>query len=238
MSHRTDDIRIRAVLFDLDGTLYAQLPVRLAIACEMALVCGGSVLRGGARVPRIISTFRDLREQLRHQPPPTEGLPRRQYSVVADHLRCSREEVERVVTEWMHQRPLKWLSYSRRAGVIELLQFLEARRIRKGMFSDYPAQEKLTALGLGGQFDLVLSAEDPDIGVLKPDPRGFLAAAARWGLAPANVLYVGDRLEVDAVGALAAGMRCAVLTGERCTDNGVLAIRDFRELERVIEQLC
>jgi FMN phosphatase YigB (HAD superfamily) len=58
---------------------------------------------------------------------------------------------------------------------------------------------------------LALCATDPDINAFKPHPKGFLHACARWGLPPAEVLYVGDRPEVDALGAVQAGMPCALL---------------------------
>ncbi|MGN6744349.1 MAG: HAD family hydrolase [Amnibacterium sp.] len=64
---------------------------------------------------------------------------------------------------------------------------------------------KLEALGIERRFaHLITSGE---LGVAKPDPRIFEAAAARFGLRPADCAYVGDRLRTDAIGATAAGMR-------------------------------
>ena len=56
-----------------------------------------------------------------------------------------------------------------------------------------------------------LCATDPEINAFKPYPKGFLHACTLWGLRPEEVLYVGDRPEVDAVGALNAGMPCVIL---------------------------
>jgi FMN phosphatase YigB (HAD superfamily) len=228
---------IDAVLFDLDGTLYAQLPLRLAMMSEMGLVCGMRALTGGARVPNVVATFRRVREELRAEAP-HDGLDRRQYEVVAENLQCRCDDVERIVDEWVYRRPLKWLSICRRAGVLELLEWLARKRVPRGIFSDYPAHDKLEALGLRDKFDLVLSAVDPDIGVFKPHPRGFMVAARRWGIAPERVLYVGDRLDVDAVGAAAAGMPCAVLTRTPFSKAGVVGVRNLRELQRVLEPIC
>jgi HAD superfamily hydrolase (TIGR01509 family) len=228
---------IGAVLFDVDGTLYAQPPLRLVMMCEMGLVCGMRALHGGARVPRIIATFRRMREELRAEAV-DEHLERRQHEVVAARLQCDCDEVERIVEEWIYRRPLKWMSLCRRAGVLELLEWLDRKRVPRGILSDYPAHDKLEALGVGNRFDVVLSAVDPDVGVFKPHPQGFIAAARKLGVAPDRVLYVGDRLDVDAAGAAAAGMRCAVLTRTRVTQPGVIGVRDFRELQRVLAPLC
>jgi 2-haloalkanoic acid dehalogenase type II len=48
-----------------------------------------------------------------------------------------------------------------------------------------------------------------DSGVAKPDPRIFLAAADRLGVAPAQILHVGDDPVMDMAGARDAGLRTA-----------------------------
>lgn len=48
-----------------------------------------------------------------------------------------------------------------------------------------------------------------DSGVAKPDPRIFLAAAERLGVAPGEILHVGDDPAMDMVGARDAGLRTA-----------------------------
>ena len=44
----------------------------------------------------------------------------------------------------------------------------------------------------------------------KPDKRIFLDAARRIGVEPANIIYVGDRINTDIKGALAAGMKAVL----------------------------
>ena len=48
-----------------------------------------------------------------------------------------------------------------------------------------------------------------DTGAAKPDPRIFNVAAERLGLAPSEILHVGDDPELDVVGARDAGLRTA-----------------------------
>src|SRR5262245_16824787 len=64
------DGRIAAVLFDLDGTLYRQGPIRALMALELATLA----LRSPLRAPvtwRVLSEFRRAQETLRGQA--TEG---------------------------------------------------------------------------------------------------------------------------------------------------------------------
>ena len=226
---------IRAVLFDVDGTLYVQSPLRIAMAGEMAIASAVTAFSRGIRVPTVIATFRRVREQLRGEHEGHEFIATRQYSVVAERLRCSADEVEQIVEEWMSRRPLKWLRYCRRRGLVRLLDCLARRGIVAGVLSDYPAQDKLAALGVSRHFDLVLTTADPAINAFKPSERGYLAAAAKWHLKPSEVLYVGDRVDVDVPGARAAGMLPAVLT-RRQVDQDVIAIRTFAELTSVFER--
>ena len=115
----------------------------------------------------------------------------------------------------MLNRPLKYLQFCRAVGLDGLLAELDRLGVRTGVLSDYPAEAKLRALGLEGRFSPVLCATDPEIGAFKPSPRGFLRACAVWNLPPRDVLFVGDRVDVDAAGAAAAGMRCVIIGRQR-----------------------
>lgn len=62
---------------------------------------------------------------------------------------------------------------------------------------------KLEALGVRERFEVVITSEDT--GVSKPNPAIFGTACALSGEVPGRCVYVGDRLEVDVLGAQAAG---------------------------------
>ena len=208
-----DPSTIRAVLFDVDGTLYRQTPLRVLMASEVALEAlrSGS-LRAARRLARILATFRRVREELRSLGEP-QGLllDQLQFTRTADRTGVDVEAVRNVVDEWVMQRPLKHLRPLVRFGLTPLLDALAARRLRLGVLSDYPAKHKLRAMQLETRFSLVLSTSDSLINAFKPHPKGFWRACDIWGVAPQEVLYVGDRPEIDAAGAAAAGMPCFVV---------------------------
>lgn len=64
---------------------------------------------------------------------------------------------------------------------------------------------KLAAVGLGELADDGFYSGE--LGVAKPDPRIFRVAADRLGIPAERITYVGDRWDVDVVGAAGAGMR-------------------------------
>jgi HAD superfamily hydrolase (TIGR01549 family) len=203
---------VRAVLLDVDGTLYYQAPLRCLIALEL---CTLPITKGSyqstLRQWQLLRYFRRVREELRHLTESITPLAELQYAETAKMGDVTSHEVENVVIEWIHQRPLKYLRLCRRRGIEAFFSFLEKNGVRIGVFSDYPVVDKLRALGLSKSVSLTLCATDPEINAFKPQPQGFWHACALWKVAPEEVLYVGDRLEVDAVGAVAAGMPCALM---------------------------
>jgi putative hydrolase of the HAD superfamily len=79
-----------------------------------------------------------------------------------------------------------------------------------------------------------------DTGVAKPDPRIFLAAAARLGVAPERILHVGDDPAMDMAGARDAGLRTAWInrTGARWPEAlGQAPDLDLRDLGELAEWL-
>ncbi len=208
---------IRAVLLDLDGTLYHQRPLRWRMLLELGLSPLTSGPRAAARTLRHLRTFRHVREQLRDLGCPDEPLEELQYSHTAERLGDEAQAVRETVLEWMHRRPLRHLPPHRRADLPAFLDAQRERGLELGVFSDYPAPDKLEALGIADRFSLTLCATDPEINAFKPHPRGFERACELWNLKPEQVLYVGDRDEVDGAGAQAAGMPVVVLGSESGT---------------------
>jgi len=63
----------------------------------------------------------------------------------------------------------------------------------------------LARIGIARHFAFCLHAREHGAG--KPDASIFLAACARLGCAPDEVLHVGDHIELDVIGAARAGLR-------------------------------
>jgi len=232
---------IRAVLLDIDGTLYHQQSLRGLMAFELSTVplALGSI-REALRVWRILKCFREGREALRAMEDHGVPLESLQYSLVAERVCVTPREVEMVVREWIYRRPLKYLRICRRRDMMKFFQFAADRGLRTGVFSDYPVREKLQGLGIHAPLTVELCATDLEINAFKPNPKGFLHACKLWNLEPGEVLYVGDRLEVDVFGAKAAGMPCVIFS--RRTSRGFVPdaragyrlITNFRDLCDVI----
>jgi FMN phosphatase YigB (HAD superfamily) len=227
---------IRAVLFDVDGTLYHQRPLQIVMAAELGLVPWGR--QAPWRVPRLwrlLSAFRHVREELRGLGRPELPLARLQFTAAAARTGADPDELERVVEEWIYRRPLKHLPRVVREGTSHVLAELQRRGLATGVFSDYPVAAKLDAMQLRQHVNLELDATDAAINAFKPHPRGLLAACEQWGLPPSSVLYVGDREDVDARGAASAGMPCAILGSDAGGGTDCVRVRRMTDVLSLVD---
>lgn len=200
----------RALIFDLDGTLYRQKPVQRGMMLRLA---AEAVLHPLAtrRTVGALQAFRKAQESLRDTAPTWRDLAEAQLEWAAQRSGCDPGFIRAAVSRWMEEAPLDLIRSAMRPGLPDMLRAARESGCRLGLLSDYPADRKLDALGVRGQFDVVACAQDPDIQRFKPDPRGIELVRERLGVSRALTVYVGDREEVDGVAAERAGVRCLIL---------------------------
>ncbi|HVU00624.1 MAG TPA: HAD family hydrolase [Polyangiaceae bacterium] len=101
------------------------------------------------------------------------------------------------------------------AGMAELVQELSERGVRLGIVSNSEGRlvELLEAMGLRRFFPVV--ADSGALGFEKPERRIFEWTAERLGVAPADIIHVGDAWVADVEGALAVGARAVWITSAR-----------------------
>lgn len=189
-----------AWLFDLDGTLYRPLPLKLVMAAEL-------LLKGRNSLPAI-RAFREEHETLREEGGEFAPSPyREQLDRAARKLGVTLDALEGTVVEWMQARPCKWLPRFARSELVEELRKFRTEGGKTALVSDYPGARKLEALGLSSDFDAVVcNGETEGLTRLKPAPDGYLLAAERLGCAPDTCLVIGDREDADGAAARSAGM--------------------------------
>lgn len=227
---------ISAILFDVDGTLYNQRALRRFMAMRIAV----SFLTGGMspRKLRVVVAFRKELENLRcNVPDDCEDIRSVHIESVAKTTNCAESFVEATVRRWMLDEPLPYLSRCLANGVEETLVRLKEANFKLGVLSDYPAKEKLVAMGLADFFDEVISCQDAASDRYKPDCNGFSRLARGLGVSEESCVYVGDRFEIDIIGALDAGMSAVWLscrTKTRVLPAKCRQITEFSDLERLL----
>ncbi len=196
---------VKAVIFDVDGTLYCQAKLRRRMGVELARYYCLRPWR--LRDLKILRDFR--RERERRALHPVDDLENAQHLWAVQASGVPVERVRNVVEHWMLSAPLRHLGCCRYPGVSEFFARLRALGVRTGILSDYPAKDKLVALGLSG--DCVVCATDQGVGRLKPAPDGLLFIAKGLGVSPGECLAIGDRDERDGECARSVGMPYVIL---------------------------
>ena len=196
---------IDLIVFDMDGTLYDQRKLR---AFMLAALLRETVRSRSLDTILTLRAFRHVREQLAENP--SGDFIDAQYDLTAARRGQSAARIRPLVAEWMERRPLPLLAACRRPGIERLFRAIPAAGKKIGIFSDYPATEKLAALRL--RADLVVASTDPDVARLKPNPAGLLKLLRLAAVEPQRAVLIGDRRERDGEVAARANMPCLILS--------------------------
>ena len=186
-------MRLRAVLFDMDGTLLDSAPDFIAVAQAMRAA-------------------RDL-------PPIAEQLIREQISggaraMVASAFALSPEAAgfEALRQEFLERYQAHCAVLTRPFdGIEELLADIEQAKLIWGVVTNKPlryAEPIMQQLGLAQRSAILICPEH--VKNTKPDPEPMILACSRLDLAPASVLFVGDDLR-DIESGRAAGTATAAV---------------------------
>jgi FMN phosphatase YigB (HAD superfamily) len=201
---------IKGIVFDVDGTLYYQWPVRIYVVSRLVASHLFDLPRL-LRVLKVMRRYREIQESLRSPDEGAQGGPGRQLALTSETTGEPASFVEEVVGEWMEREPLPVLRYFMRAGSDGFIRDAHARGYKVGAYSDYPCLAKLEWMNVASYFSCAVSSFDRDVCAFKPHKKGFLVCADRLGLKPGEILYIGDRDNVDGAGAEQSGMRVALV---------------------------
>ena len=184
----------RAVVFDLDDTLYLERDYihsgYAAVAAKMA--------PGGGEADVLARWMWERFEA---------GSSARMFDAVNEHfaLHLSPEQLAELVEVYRCHRPHIEPEPEAARALAALMN-----RTRLGLLSDgfLPAQQfKLEALRLSSAFAAVVFTEELGRQFWKPDPAGFHLIAGRLGVPHADCAYVADNLSKDFVAPNALGWR-------------------------------
>ena len=186
--------QVRAVLFDLDGTLIDSAPDLGAAVNKMRLDRGMS--------PLPLANYRAVAGS------GARGLIGVAFGMTPDHddFAAMREEFCGNYEQCMTQNTYAF------AGVPALISDLVARDLPWGVVTNKSSRFSVPltrAMPLFASSRTVISGDST--AHAKPHPEPLLEAARRMGIAPAHCVYVGDD-ERDIVAGLAAGMATVAAT--------------------------
>lgn len=226
--------KVKAIVFDVDGTLYNQDIFRLFLVADLFKHFILSPKKTLAAL-KVLRTYRKVHEEIRKDVNAAD-LYNIQIKKTADLHKIHFDDANKIMEEWFHTKPLKHFAYTKRKKLIDTFKWFKENDIKTALLSDYPCENKAKALGVFEYVDEIKSSMDLDIDKLKPDPKGFLRVAEILKLKPEEIMYVGDRYKIDIIGAKNAGY-IPVLIGAKNEDKDAYYVKSLPELKELVIKL-
>lgn len=217
---------LRAVMFDLDDTL-----IDSTSAVTAAVVAWAA--EHGVDDAEVAQRWLDLSDVhfARYQRREVSFLDQRRERV-REFLTLEVDDAaaDEIFASYLARYEAGWVAFD---DARPTLRRARARGLRVAILTNGEEdhqRRKLERLGLTAEIDLLICSSMLSFG--KPDPRAFAEALDLVGVAAAEALMVGDSLDIDIRGALAAGIDAVLLdrTDRHC-DVEVRRIRCLDELD-------
>lgn len=206
----------KAVIFDLDGTLYYQKPFRI----RMLLYLISYVITHPFSIKDLflIKKYREIREDWEKYESQMEfdskfSLDDRQYEYVAGKKNVSAARVKKAVEFFILEAPLKLLPAYRDEKLAQIISELRNKGIKVIVYSDYPVDNKLDALDI--KADACFTSADKEIGCMKPDPKGLDYILKTFNMSSEEAIMIGDRYEKDGLAATGNQMDYVILSASK-----------------------
>jgi len=200
------------VLFDLDATLMDHDAARAAGFARHVAEWLGEMQAG--ELERLDKQWRRL--EALHYDEYTSGLcsfaqqRRRRVCGMHDslgHARPSDAEADAWFASYLGHYRARWRAFEDVVPALDAL-CLAHPELALGVVTNgegEPQRAKLAAIGVADRFATVVASGE--VGVAKPDAAIFALACEQLGVEPTQTTHVGDRLDLDAQAASAAGLR-------------------------------
>jgi putative hydrolase of the HAD superfamily len=216
---------IRAVLFDLDDTLFDRKAAQ-SMALEL-IVKRFPHIFGRFEKERVIGAFLESDRLLTlnfDAGASTEGIREERSRIFLEILDIKEDIVDTITEIYVRGYPRLDSPVPGATGIVKEL----SARFQIGVVSNgLPDVQytKLESIGLRDLMSCIVLSEE--IGIRKPDPRIFHHAAGLIKIPPADCLYVGNSYTDDIAGAKAAGMLACWLKRSHSSSPGGEYEADF-----------
>lgn len=215
-------MRIRAVTFDVGGTLIEPFPSVGAVYAEVARDHGFECCP--ETLTRQFGAFWSGR--------PRFGYTRHEWFEVVRHSFAGLAEISEPVFANIYDRFTEARAWRLFDDVLPTLDALRSHGVRAAVISNWDdrLEPLLVNLGIRDRFEhLTVSGL---LGFHKPEPRIFEHALSALDLRPEQVLHVGDSQKEDVDGAKAAGIHAV-----RIRRSGLERAADIPSLGKLLEAL-
>ncbi len=195
-------MKLKAIAFDLDGTLYPNWQMYALSILHVA------------RQPRLFITYSKIRKKVRTYDS-IENLYRLEAGLLKALTHKSTEENYSLLQKTIYG---SWLNVFSKIKIFpevveHILDLKEKENVKLGLMSDFPLKNKLADLKLEAiAWDVQFSSMETNF--LKPHAQPFLELAKRLDCLPEEICYIGNNYRYDVLGAKAVGMKTGLLSSK------------------------
>ncbi len=186
---------IKAVAFDIDGTLYHEAKFNSLIFTHFV------------RHLVFFSHFGLVRKELRKKDF-YEDFKGTQTEMMARRMHCSKEKAQEKLDKIVYSGLKKYFTQLEPCdGALDFIKRLKENGIKIALLSDFPPEQKGDIWGIKQYCDLCIGSEE--IGGLKPSEYVFKTLQQKIGVPAEEILYIGNNHKYDVVGPKKTGMKAA-----------------------------
>lgn len=217
---------IKAIAFDIDGTLYPSwsLYSRIAIYFFQHI--------------QFFLKYNKVRKVL-HQTAPLPDFFEYQARLLAEEMHVTpdfaKDQINDICYEGLKPYFFKVKPY---ANVYQSICAFKAAGLKIGILSDFPPEQKGRLWGLRSLCDVCIGSEES--GALKPSIYPFAILSEKLGVKPEEILYVGNSIKYDVRGAKGYGMKTAYLLkgfkkifNIKCSEADI-SFKNYRQLKNIV----
>lgn len=217
---------IKAIAFDIDGTLYSERKLYGRMF--------GEFLRNFS----FFYHFLQVRKAL-HKKGFVGAFYEEQNRMMAERLRCSEKEAQEKISSVVYDGLKPHFAKIRCfKDVPDTFRLFKEAGFKLALLSDFPPKQKGNVWGCAKYCDVILGSEET--GALKPAKEPFLALAKKLEVKTEEILYVGNSIKCDIIGARRAGLKSARLLSffdflfQTFSKKADIHFHSYRQLQQIV----
>lgn len=217
---------IKAVAFDIDGTMYPDLNLYIKIAPYFL------------KNLNFFIQYNKVRKIL-HRTAPLPDFFEYQGRLLGEYMQIPTPEARRLIDEKVYHGLCRYFDIVKPyPHVLETFMKFKEAGLKVAILSDFPPHQKGNIFGCAPYCDVIMGSEE--CGALKPSAYTFGILAGRIGCRPEEILYVGNSITSDVQGAKSAGMKTAYIYSgwrrifRKRAKDADFSFFNYRQLQKIV----
>ena len=190
---KVEQYMIKAVIFDMDGTLYNEREYVMSGFRAVAEYLSVKYKMNCNKIFEILKSDFD------------NGLRKKNFDVLVEKLHLNAEKINNLVDIYRKHKP----SISLYPDAKTILNKLKKEDLKLGLITDgwkESQENKISSLNLRDYFDLIIITDAYGKEYRKPSEKPFKLVLSKFGLKPNGTVYIGDNPLKDFVAAKKLGI--------------------------------